>query len=385
MTQSLRIAASSLALGSALLMNCQVAQPADRTSVAPASPPTQPSAAPASASTVPAEPSSRPATAAAESAAVSGRDVILSRTSHRQDRGVYFSFAKGVRAGTDADRRVGDVVFEGDQLRAQKHTGDRSTIVDLGERTWAQVEKLPPVGAKDVQSVAAAQGHVYLAHVDDTVVDFFALMRVIELVPGDRCGVEWMRVDASAQPPPPFDPGVSERLVGLLRGQDDNVDPAAFMREPRVLLQLRAGAGGGNPNRVDMLGKTSIYVREHSERPLSFDRPVDTHDRSAEFHRGGRVPPGSVFVVTRVRYAGTAKGDSNGHGEVIVNVGRERIVSRRDTAEPVDGIWDGRVEIRPGQEREVYVEVANSSTAEVVFEGEIVNQAPGRAGPATKP
>ena len=36
--------------------------------------------------------------------------------------------------------------------------------------------------------------------------------------------------------------------------------PAESRSPHRILLQVRAGAGGGNPNRIDMNGSTSIYV-----------------------------------------------------------------------------------------------------------------------------
>ena len=64
-------------------------------------------------------------------------------------------------------------------------------------------------------------------------------------------------------------------LVGLLASCAANQNQLDRTETPhQVLLQLRAGAGGGNPNRIDMNGSTSIYVDRFSTDPLSFDVPV---------------------------------------------------------------------------------------------------------------
>lgn len=142
---------------------------------------------------------------------------------------------------------------------------------------------------------------------------------------------------------------------------------------PRAWLQLRSGAGGGNPNRVDLLGEKSMYVDRFSTEPLSLATPPDMDEQSAAYAEGGHVPRGKLFVVTQIDYAGSAKGDSNGHGELIVSLKRNRIVAVRDTADPVRGTWTGRVEIAPGEESQVFVEIANSSTADVRITGEFVD------------
>ena len=308
-----------------------------------------------------------------------GSAVLLSRTAHRDDRRTFFSFA-GLRGSRDAGRRVGDVQFQGDSLTVRKHTGDRSTIVDLGSRAWHEVASLPGAGAADAHSVIATAGHVYLVHVDDTDADFWAPLRLDGIVPNDRCEVEWIRLNEAPRPPPPALLPVADRLAELLRAQDDNVDPAALLRTPVVVLQVRAGAGGGNPNRIDMLGRTTAYVRRVSPEPLSFDRPPHARDPSTAYFSGGRVPPGKCFVIQKVSFRGTAAGDSNGRGAFVPRAGRTEVANERDVPVVAGGKWEGRIEVRPGEEGSVYLEVANSSAGDVRIEGEIVDE-PGQRKP----
>lgn len=136
-------------------------------------------------------------------------------------------------------------------------------------------------------------------------------------------------------------------------------------------LQVRAGAGGGNPNRIDMRGRTSGYVDHMRDGPLDFSEEVNMRTPSEAFFVGGAVPLDKVFVVTSVEYTATAKGDGNGSGYVKLVVGGRTVLDLATGAEPAEGVWQGRLILRPDEETRTYLEVGNSSTADIVLRGRL--------------
>lgn len=145
------------------------------------------------------------------------------------------------------------------------------------------------------------------------------------------------------------------------------VEPA--LAAPRVVLQLRAGAGGGNPNRIALHGQTSVYVDRLESAPLDFTRPPESSDDSLAYFEGGLVPAGQAFVVTSARWWGTSAGDSNGHGELKLVVANETLVAEVDGEGPNQGVWSGRLVVRPGEESRTYLEIANSSAGDALLTG----------------
>lgn len=162
---------------------------------------------------------------------------------------------------------------------------------------------------------------------------------------------------------------------GTARAAPDEPTPARLeanlpvLAEPRAVLQARAGAKGGNPNRIDLAGKTSPYVDRVERLPLDLSQPPAMRDESLVHFVGGHVPAGQVFVVTRATWWSTAAGDSNGHGEFKLVVAGKLLAERRDAAEPESGAWAGLLRIRPGRESNTYLEIANSSAADVLLLG----------------
>lgn len=148
-------------------------------------------------------------------------------------------------------------------------------------------------------------------------------------------------------------------------------DPTASqtMLAPHAVLQARAGARGGNPSTVDLRGKTSIYVNRVMLAPLDVTTPPGIHEESLVYLEGGLVPAGQVFVVTRARWQGSAAGDSNGHGEVKLVVAGEKLVDEVDVAQPFSGTWAGALRVAAGEESRTYLEIANSSMADVLLTG----------------
>jgi hypothetical protein len=150
----------------------------------------------------------------------------------------------------------------------------------------------------------------------------------------------------------------------------------APLEQPRAVLQARAGARGGNPNRIDILGHTSIYVDAVRDTPLDLSRVPAMRDPSEAYRVGGRVPDGQEFVVTKVTWRLDARGDSNGGGSARIVVAGEKLVARAATEAPDEGVWTGALVIRAGEESRTYVEVSNSSYAGAEIEGQF-RAAPG--------
>ncbi len=163
--------------------------------------------------------------------------------------------------------------------------------------------------------------------------------------------------------------GVPAQVARRFAAEDAKREKVGTLAEPFVFLQVRSGAGGGNPNRIDMVGDRTAYVGEVVADPIEFARVTDLHERSKAYAKGGFIPAGKVFVIEQVTYRGFADGDSNGHGEFIVHAGPETIVSREDEGKEISATWEGRIRVLPGQESTVYVEVANSSAGEARFDG----------------
>ena len=67
--------------------------------------------------------------------------------------------------------------------------------------------------------------------------------------------------------------------------------------------------------------------------------------------------------------SGDAIGDTNGGGCFHVRLGDTDLVKTERSDGVLEDTWQGRVEIRPGQEDRVFLEISNSSRGEVVFEG----------------
>lgn len=305
-----------------------------------------------------------------------GRVELLSRKAYGSYERSCFSFAVGLRGDKGRNRVFSnyDLLFGNgpDAFTVRTVRDDESLIRDLGARSFEQIDALPELAPTDSVPVAAIEGHAYLVLTRDRDHRGSALFRVVSLTPGDRCTIEWVAIPDLIVPPNALNMSADlrARLGTQLAGQKIPEKPIPVLSMPRVRLQLRAGAGGGNPNRIDMAGEKSIYVDKISPTPLSFEKPVTMRDDSIAFFEGGMIPADKRFIVTSVIYRGTAVGDSNGHGTLIVRIGKTEIVSKRDEKEPIEGQWTGRIEIEPGDEYRVFAEVANSSTADVEIVGE---------------
>ena len=171
----------------------------------------------------------------------------------------------------------------------------------------------------------------------------------------------------------------SLRSVARRIAELDNLKmKVGLLKEPVVFLQVRSGAGGGNPNEIDMVGRTSIYVDNVVKSEFPFNPNVDMKEKSTAYFRGGFIPEDKTFVVKKVEFQAVAAGDSNGHGEFIVRLGRQKIVKLRDDPNVTNDAWHGEFEIQPGEENSVMIEVANSSAGQAKFTGEFITRKSGQ-------
>lgn len=305
------------------------------------------------------------------------RAELFDQVVHGADK-AFFSFQHGLR--DDPGHRVTDsdweLAFQRNEFGVITCVDDHSRIVDLGSVHLAQLSGLGSL--PDVERVPVLLGHSYFVWTRDYDTDMAAAFEVVELVPGDRCVLEWYAAKLGGAAQGSFrdeSGGLAEKLLAMrcaLRERNP-------LRGPHVVLQVRGGAGG-NPNRIDMAGECWKYIYQVSPRPLDLITPIDTREKSVAYFEGGFIPEDKVFVVTRVRYSGIQREDSRRDGEFkVVLQGEtiydsESIEGEQETEPLIDGRWIGRVEIRPGDEVLTYLEVANSSGGEVVFDGEFIDR-----------
>jgi hypothetical protein len=180
-------------------------------------------------------------------------------------------------------------------------------------------------------------------------------------------GEVWLRGEFQAVPAGRGFGGANEGFL--------TTPPAAAGPRPWLLgvplanLQVRAGSVGGNPCRIDLRGRKNLYVNTLSRTPLDFAAPLPDGQDSLAFARGGLLPDGMTFVVTKVVYSGAAKGDGNGGGGFRLVVAGQRLVDQETSAEPIAGEWTGSLTIVPGEESRTYLEIANGSHGDVTLTG----------------
>lgn len=305
---------------------------------------------------------------------------------HRRAFSFEHGFGGATKARKNKARNDWDVVLGGGRLRADTVTDDRSLLVDLGPVSLTALTQAP-IGdlAKLVRDAAAKRpskgkrshdegvevqlGHSFFLWTNDTDSDLATLFEVVEHTPGDTCVLEWYSTeDGSWARGSLHSPRGVRTLAELATALRDVAQPDLTMREPKVTLQARTGAIGGNPCRVDVAGTASAYIRDESETPLALT-PPDQRDDPKSFTRGGTVPAGMKFVITRATWWGAASGDGNGSGRLRAQIGDVELVNVAKTDGIVRGDWTGRVEIVTDEEDRVFLEVSNSSYGELVLEG----------------
>lgn len=187
-------------------------------------------------------------------------------------------------------------------------------------------------------------------------------------------GEVWLRGEFVARQRDPKG-GFGGRNAGFFAAGPRPVAPKVWLLGvPSARLQVCAGNVGGNPCRIDLRGCKGLYVDRRVNAPIDFEAPLAEGLASVAFARGGVVPPGTVFVVTKVRYSGRAGAGGTKGGAFRIVIAGQAIVDERDGAEPIAGEWTGALQIVPGEESRTYVEVANDSRGDVELFGAFERQ-----------
>jgi RNA polymerase sigma-70 factor (ECF subfamily) len=320
---------------------------------------------------------------------------LFDRSRWRDYEKATFSFEHGVRDdSTGVVRNDWELQLDRDTFDVRMVVDDSSLIVDLGERP---IETLASGELRDLETLVSAAasakrrdsarrvserakvalGHTYFVWSLDTETDLASAFEVVDFVSQSHCLLDWYSTADGRAAKGSFhdlsrDRSLMETLVSLrkaARAPLDLVDGPS-----RVVLQLRSGAVGGNPVKLNM-GGAATYVDEVLDAPLDLSKFIDSRDPQHAYFEGGYVPQGATFVVTSARYRGQALGDSNGGGELRVVLAGEALFSSKHTPEWIDATWEGRAEIEPGEEGETYLQVRNSSQGELVLEGELLRVA----------
>jgi len=294
-----------------------------------------------------------------------------------------FSFEHGVRDDPDLSitRNKWDLQFTHGEFDTMN---PRSVIVDLGPIEPASFGSAELPTIVPAQRCKVREGHACFVGTNDQDTALATVIFVREHEVGRTCRFDWFTTDGTGRWQGSLaDPGKGKAWADVLvelYGSMRTAQNLRAMTRPSVCWQLRGGAGGGNPRRIDLAGVPNMYVDARSQQPLDVVTPPTMDERcQAWSDGGGTVPVGSVFVITRIDYGGGARGDSNGHGEFRIVVNDQEVVKFDASTTPIAGTWTGRLMVQNGAEGDTYFEIANSSWGEVRVRGQFVAGA-GRPG-----
>jgi RNA polymerase sigma-70 factor (ECF subfamily) len=270
-----------------------------------------------------------------------------------------FSFAAGTHENTPAVRNDWELQFKNGFIDVSMVTNDRSRVWPLGAVGFDQIEALQPALVDPVEVVLAREGDTYLIHSLDRNTNRFDLIQVLRTGGGAWLVFRWLPIE---------DPALVRRLVS-----DTDVRLG-----DEVHIQMRAGAGGGNANRVYLDGSSNGRLDEVDAVPLDLSGPIDMEEEVRAFVSGvGHIPLGHVWEVLGISYVASTTGDSNGYGEFVIVIGGEKVVEFEEQEAPIAGEWTGQLRLEYGEESRSYVEIANSSQCDVRIRGRLVPSSTG--------
>jgi RNA polymerase sigma-70 factor (ECF subfamily) len=287
-----------------------------------------------------------------------------------------YSFEKATRDDVKAANNDWDFVLQTSEVvDVQTVVDDQSLAWDLGDGSFRSARAGEVPQGQGRERFAPKRGRLYAIHTVDSETDLWALMRVEELTAGESMIFSWAIVEKP------------EGLAAALEPPEDDAMPS-----PHARLQIRGGAGGGNPHRV-RLDRSAERIDKLAGAPLDLSKPLSINEPHAAWVQGGRVPRGMVFIIERIDYVAKVEGDTNGPGEFTLWVGPLPIARVRESdrseparrsvlwfdlergSRPVDrevavrGSLSTKIPILPGQEYGVFVEIRNSSWADVTLHG----------------
>ena len=136
---------------------------------------------------------------------------------------------------------------------------------------------------------------------------------------------------------------------------------------PRASCCRHAAAAAGTRTAwTSPARRTSTSIASSRSRSTSRSLPRGRTTPSSHCE-GGHVPDDMQFVVTRATWWGSSAG--HGHGELKVVVAGEVLCDEEDGAGPHQGAWNGRLVVLPREESRTYLEIANTSSGDVLLTG----------------
>ena len=317
----------------------------------------------------------------------SGSIQLFSRTAFGDKEKGTFSFALGIRDDPiGAARSDWELNYSsngrGDVFGVRTIVDDKSVILDLGDVEFKDLKELPPIpqwNAKKNDRAPAIEGHTYLVHTKDTNSDHISLFRVKKLEAGKTCTIDWIHWVPG---PIPKQLELSAQTMNQLNDLLHNVvlDKRAAERKrvgfvdpiEGIVMQIKTGARGGYPAFLNLKGGTYRLDEAASSDELKFKIRPNIDDEDQYYLKGGYIPEGKALVINSIDVFGSAAGDSNGHGEAVLKVGRRKLLSVRDVPNAFRLWFEGKVVVYPGEEEEIGIEVANSSALDVRIKGELI-------------
>ena len=307
--------------------------------------------------------------------------VELSTASYQE---ATFSFGHAVR--DDPRNRITrndwDILFtKKSDLRVCTVTDDRSTIVDLGDKQFDEIEKLPslPPWTNRRTYPKAIAGHVYLIHTLDSDSDYMSLIRVIDVKPAS-IKMEWLHwIPIPLGEQLKLKEETKERLALLFEQSKLDHKGAEHKRigdlkDPtNIILQIRTGAQGGHHSVLNLRREADGRYMKESDTELDFRTPPSKRDKPVSYSNGGYIPDGKALVVSAIDVFADARGDSNGHGEAILAVDNQELFKIGDKSGPFRQWFEGILVIESGDEPKVGIEVANSSAMDVRLKGKLID------------
>lgn len=285
-----------------------------------------------------------------------------------------FSFLRGIRddPGRELTRNDWDVQLQDRSFDVRMVVDDRSAIFDLTAIDVTEIGLPLEWGLPQPREQAEVHaGHTYVVLSRDDDSDLATLFQVIEFEAGRSCTLDWITTDGTGRTQGSIP---NERVDGRLLSEWLELyresRPAAIqpLDEPRVQLQLRSGAVGGNPIRL-FLGGEAYRVDRTAGAPIDLLEEIPMSLDPTSYYVGGPLREDVDFIVESVTYDGFAFGDTNGRGRLRVVLDGEPIVNATSGKERIQGRWEGEVRLSPGDEAETYLEISNSSVADVVIKG----------------
>jgi hypothetical protein len=263
-----------------------------------------------------------------------------------------------LKAHADPSQRTG-VDWSGDSTQVSDAAKDlrlagglfeARAIADLGES--ASLGEAPPNARAARPSVVAPAlpGHVYLVRVGDP--DRIVALRVTELTKSGDLTFDWSAACVAHVAAPQF------RTDAMLL---ESVD---------LVLQARIGSQVGDRFRVTLEDPSKWMRVKASDKPLDFASPIDPNAEAVGFMKPGGIPAGQALLVEGVDIYATAPGDTVGHGEVRMRIGRDDVLQIRDFRMTGLQWFSGLGVAFSGHE--VLLELGNSSAADVRIHGRLV-------------